>query len=86
MPKIMLRPFDQSRLNNLINQFEASHPQTHKLSKIMRTWKPNGYVTSKEKNLLVDWCRESEDTRSSARAIAREISELVFGKVLDEYD
>lgn len=82
----VLPPFDQPEFNSLVSQFGASHPQAQSFAAVIIEWRPGGHLASKEKIRLVAWCKESNDTRAPARAIAREISKVVFDKVLTEYD
>jgi hypothetical protein len=86
MAVFKFRQFDETKLNDLIDKFETCGSRSRDFAQVMRKWKSNGDVTSKEKDRLVDWCKDSPDTRTCARNIAKEISELVFGKVVDGYD
>lgn len=72
--------FNQSTLNNLIDQFELSHTQAKGLSTRMRLWKSGGDFELKDKSDLANWCKNADDNRKKAREIARKISVLVFGK------
>lgn len=79
-----LGTFNQSTLNNLINQFELSHTQAKRLSTRMRLWKSGGYFELQDKLDLANWCKIADDKRKQAREIARKISILVFGKDISQ--
>lgn len=78
--------FDQRILNGLINQFEASHSRAGSLAARMRQWRPGGDLEPQDKLDLVSYCNPSGDTRGKARDLARQISMLVFGKVISKLD
>ena len=78
--------FNQVQLNNLINLFEASHSRTANLAARMRLWRPGGDLDSHDKLDLVSYCNPMIDTREPARDFARQISKLVFGKIISRLD
>ena len=86
MPITKLGNFDQSELNNLINQFEASRIRTRNFAAKLRFWRSGGFLDPQEKLDLVSYCKPSGDTRGKAREVARRISILVFGKVISKLD
>lgn len=80
-----LNKIDLKKSESYISQLEK-YQQSRSLAKNLRNSISTGYMTSKVKNQLADWCRPSNDPRRPAREIAGKISVTLFQKVLTEYD
>jgi len=81
-----LQNFDKTKLNDLIDEFEACGDMTETFAQAMRKWIPYGDLLPDDKRILVKWCKPSRDTRNCGRKVARDISMLLFDKVITDYD
>lgn len=84
-----LNQLELKKLENLINKLESedTHANANTLASEIRKCLADGYISSELKVRIARYCRESNDlNREQTRAIVREISEILFGKILTEYD
>ena len=86
-----LKDFNQQdlhNLNNLIDSLESNetHANGTNLATEIRECLVDGYISSKLKVRITGWCKESTDNRNPTRKIVRDISIIMFGKILTEYD
>ena len=80
---------EKRKLNDLVNNLKSPnmHKNAQSLGKEIDIWLSKGFITSEQKVRLIHWCEEKEDySRKTCRIIAREINEIVFGKVITKYD
>lgn len=84
-----LRNFNENEVqefNRLVNELESVDKRATKLATECRTWFDKGVIYDADKAQLVKWCEASTDTRQKGRDIAKKISELIFGKVINKHD
>jgi len=82
-----LRDFDQVKFNSLVDAFGKTSKDAASFALILKNWTSGGSCKDNEKIRLRSWSKEGKDLhRYKGREIAKEISELAFGKVIDEYD
>ncbi len=84
--KNKLRPFDEGKARNLIIQLRQSCKDARTLADELEQVLTSGEISSKVQVHLVTWCADKDDNLKKGREIARKISELLFGKIIDEYD
>jgi len=84
-----LRDFSESdvqKFEHLIVQLESAGKDAASFAKDCPTWFYRGDISDEEKVRLVSWCNSSTDSRKQGREIAREISKLIFGKIITKLD
>lgn len=84
-----LREFSESdvqKFEHFIVQLENTGKDATSFAKECRIWFYRGDISDEEKIRLVSWCNSSTDTRKRGREFAREISTLIFGKIITELD
>ena len=75
-------------LNGLINKLESegTHDNAKSLAPEIHKCLADGYISSKLKVRIEGYCKKSNDRRGPTREIVRDISVILFGKELTEYD
>ena len=84
-----LKQSELKKLDSLINKLESekTHANANTLASEIRKWLADGHISSELKVRITKYCRESNDlNRGPTREIVREISEILFGKILTEND
>ncbi len=82
-----LRAFDAKQAQVLVNDLRKSRSDAKTFADELDKVISSREISSKIEVQLVDWCDiRSTDNRGPAREIARKISVLLYGKVIDEFD
>jgi hypothetical protein len=90
MNRLDLLDFDLSVFLAKVSLFENSHGKAKTFADEMKNWHPLGSINMLEKRRLINWCKKpsdiGKDSLKNARIYAREISELIVGRIVDEND